>query len=293
MRDRDPELRVVIVAHECAGHLARCLDSLERQRTEVRMEVEVVDNASLDGSARVAERRPWVRVTRMASNTGFAVAANRGLAGVATPAVLVLNPDTELPPGSLRACLDQLAAHPGIGVLTPRVVDDAGRFDGRCRRGFPTVPAALGYLTGLDRRLPRLLGGYTMAWLDPDHQADVVAVSGAVMLIRTAALRETGGFDERYFMYAEDIDLCLRIARAGWRVRYWPGATVVHTGGGSGRPPRARAAFHRSMGTFTRRHRPGLRGLPARVAVTVAAEVAVFAGRVRRPGRPGAPPTGR
>lgn len=287
-----PHVRVVIVSYECAAHLDRCLRALEAARDRVPMEVHVVDNASADGSAEVAAARDWVRLERMPRNAGFAAAANRGLAGAATPAVLVLNPDAHLAPDDLAACLDRLQDDPATGVLTPMVVDGAGRFDGRCRRGFPTVPAALGFMTGLDRRYPRLLGGYTMAWRDPGEPADVVAVSGAVMFIRTEALRAAGGFDERYFMYGEDLDLCIRIARLGWRVRYWPGATAVHAGGGSGRPPRAREAFWRSMALFTRRHRPGARGLPARLTVTAATEAAVAAGRLRRWRRDG-PPTSR
>ncbi|MCC6830147.1 MAG: glycosyltransferase family 2 protein [Thermoleophilia bacterium] len=282
----------MIVSYECAAHLDRCLRALDAARHLVPMEVHVVDNASTDGGDAVAAARPWVHLERMPRNAGFAVAANRGLAGAETGAVLVLNPDAHMSPRDLLACLDRLAADPSAGVLTPRVVDQTGRFDGRCRRGFPTVPAALGVLTGLDRRFPRLLGGYTMAWRDPGEPVDVVAVSGAVMFIRTEALRAAGGFDERYFMYAEDMDLCIRIARLGWRIRYWPGATAVHAGGASGRPVAAREAFWRSMAVFTRRHRPGPRGLPARVAVTATTEVAVAAARLRR-WRPAAPPTSR
>lgn len=277
-----PRVRIVIVSYECAAHLGRCLDALDAARHVVPMEVRVVDNASTDGSDAVAMARPWVRLERMPRNTGFAVAANRGLTSAATPAVLVLNPDALIAPDDLRASLDRLDSDPSTGILTPRVVDAAGRFDGRCRRGFPTVPGALGFMTGLDRRFPRLLGRYTTAWRDPGEATDVVAVSGAVMFIRTEALRAAGGFDERYFMYGEDLDLCIRIARLGWRVRYWPGATAVHAGGASGRPPEARKAFWRSMAVFTRRHRPGIRGLPVRAAVTVATEAAVMAGRFRR-----------
>lgn len=287
-----PEVRVVIVTHQCAGHLARCLATLDAARADVHMEVHVVDNASTDGGEAVAAARPWVRLERLPRNTGFAAAANRGLADAAAPAVLILNPDATIGAADLRACLDRLAADPSTGVLTPRVVDAAGRFDARCRRGFPTVPAALGFMTGLDRWFPRTLGGYTLAGRDPARPCEVTAVSGAVMFIRTAALRAAGGFDERYFMYAEDMDLCIRIARLGWRVRYWPGATAVHAGGGSGRPPAARDAFWRSMALFTRRHRPGVRGLPARAAVTAATEAVLLAGRVRRWSR-AAPPTSR
>jgi GT2 family glycosyltransferase len=299
-----PDLDVVIVSHRCAAALAACLDSLDAHRAHLRLRVRVIDTASGDGTAAVAAARPWVQATALPENVGFARASNLGLRGVTAPAVLVLNPDTIVPPGALRACLDALGRHPEVGVLGPRVVDADGAFDPRCRRGFPTVPAALANMSGLDRRLGwPALGRYTLTWLPEDRPADVVAVSGAVMLLRTAALREAGGFDEGYFMYGEDIDLCLRVAARGWRVRYWPGATVVHAGGGSGeggrRRPEAETAHYRSMHRLTRAHRTGPRGAAVAAGVTVAAETALALSRLRGalrgwragPGRP--PPAHR
>lgn len=269
------ELAVVIVSYGARELLRACLVSLEQQR-DVEMVVHVVDNASPDGSARmVRDDFPWVRLTALDENLGFARANNLVLRATGEPSVLVLNPDTRLPAGSLRACLDQLARERHTGVLSPRLVDDRGRPDPRCRRGFPTVWSALCTLARVDGLLGRRAGDYPARWLDPEAAGDVVAVSGAFMLMRRAALEEVGLFDERYFMYGEDLDLCLRMREAGWAVRYWPGAEVVHIGGGSTgtglAPAAARDAWFRSMGPFLRRRRGPLRG---RVSGTVAGALA-------------------
>jgi len=280
-----PDVSAVIVSYRCEQLLIDCLSSLEAQRDDVAMEVLVVDNDSRDGTVAAArERFPWVDVEALTENLGFARANNRAIARSRGRAVLVLNPDTVLPPGSLRACLDRLWAEPGIGVLSPRLVDPAGHLDRRCKRGFPTLWSSFCYFTGLDRRLtgPRSTR-YTFGTLPEDRAGDVESVSGAFMLMPRRVLDEVGGFDESYFMYAEDMDLCLRVIGHGYRVHYWPAVDVVHIGGGSNvagrRPPEANAAYFRTMGPFYRKHRPGLRGRVMAVVISVAAEAMYLASR--------------
>ena len=282
-----PELSVVIVSYRCAHHLQRCLATIDTQATEVPLEVIVVDNASGDGTAEVARARPGTCVIERTSNGGFGRAANEGMARARGQAVLVLNPDTAVPPGALRACLDALWAAPRIGVLTPRIVDEHGDLDLRCHRTFPTAWSAACFATGLDRVLPwRSAQAYLMRYL-PDHQqADVDAVSGAFMLMRTDALHQVGGFDQQFFMYAEDIDLCMRFRAAGWRVRYWPGAEVLHVGGGSGhsgrRSAKADEAAFRTMAPLIRKHRPGVRGAALAAAAALTGEAMLALSRLRR-----------
>ena len=283
-----PELSVVIVSYRCADHLARCVDSLSANADDVSSEIIVVDNASGDGTADVVRNRPGVTLLERTENDGFARAANEGLARARGQAVLVLNPDTVIPSGGLRACLDALWEEPGIGVLTPRVVDAHGRLDDRCHRTFPTAWSAFCFVTRLDRILPwQSAQAYTMRYLPVDRAADVDAVSGAFMLMRTQALHGVGGFDQQFFMYAEDIDLCMRFGRAGWRVTYKPVATILHIGGGSGdpdraRPARAKVAAFRTMAPLIRKHRPGVRGALLASVAAVAGEVMLAASRLRR-----------
>ena len=282
-----PELSVVIVSYRCADHLARCLASIDRSANDVVLEVIVVDNASGDGTVAAAGAHENARVIERPANEGFARAANIGMQHARGRAVLVLNPDTEVPPGALRACLDALWADSHIGVLTPRVVDESGELDARCHRAFPTAWSAFCFVTGLDRRLPwRSARAYAMRDLPDDREADVEAVSGAVMLMRAEALHQVGGFDQQFFMYAEDIDLCMRFRVAGWRVVYWPGAKVVHFGGGSSehgrRTAMADAAAYRTMGPLLRKHRPGAAGALAAAAAVIVGEAMLAASRLRR-----------
>jgi len=295
MRAEQPEVSIVVVSYRCADLLDACLASLAPEHHPgVRSETIVIDNASGDGTEAVAERHPHAEGNALAENLGFARANNLGIARAAGRAVLVLNPDTIVPPGGLRASLDELWSHPDVGVLTTRLVSPEGLLDRRCKRGFPTPFSSFCYFSGLDRRIGgRAAGRYTVAWLDEHRAGDVEAVSGAFMLMPARALAEVGGFDEAYFMYAEDIDLCLRFIAKGWRVRYWPGVDVVHVGAGSNvdgkRPPEANAAYFRTMAPFVRKHVPGVRGRLLAGSVWAAGELALAVTTIApaRAGRPG------
>ena len=283
---RLPELSVIIVSYRCRRLLEDCLDSLAIQRADVNLEVMVLDNDSGDDTLEAAAAHPWVIAEALPKNLGFGYANNLGFDRAAGRAVLALNPDTVLPAGALRACLDELWAHPEIGVLSPRLVDRDGLLDRRCKRGFPTPWSSLCYFTGLDRYFtgPRSTH-YTAGWLDEHETGDVESVTGAFMLMRADALAEVGGFDEQFFMYAEDLDLCLRFIQHGWRVRYWPGVNVVHVGAGSNvngrRPAAADAAYFRTMAPFIRKHRPGCHGRVLAEGVWVVGELALGASRLR------------
>jgi hypothetical protein len=282
-----PELSVVIVSYRCGALLDECLASLAANRADVCMEVEVVDNASGDDTVDVSRRHEWVITTALDDNVGFARANNMAMDRTRGRAVLVLNPDTVVPPGALRACLDELWRDSSVGLLTPRLVDRDGRLDRRCHRGFPTLWSSFCYFTTLDRVLtgPRSRR-YTMGHLPDTEAADVEAVSGAFMLMPREAMVAVGGFDEQFFMYAEDIDLSLRFIEHGYRVRYWPGVDVVHVGAGSNvagqRPAAANAAYFRTMAPFVRKHRHGLHGLLLGATVWVLGEVMLAATEARR-----------
>ena len=282
-----PELSVVIVSYRCGALLDECLTSLEANRADVDMEVEVVDNASGDDTVEVSRRHAWVTTTALDENIGFARANNVAMDRARGRAVLVLNPDTVVPPGALRACLDELWRDPSVGLLSPRLIDREGRLDRRCHRGFPTLWSSFCYFTTLDRvfRGPRSRR-YTMGHLPETEAADVEAVSGAFMLMPRDAMVVVGGFDEQFFMYAEDIDLSLRFIEHGYRVRYWPGVDVVHVGAGSNvagqRPPAANAAYFRTMAPFVRKHRKGLHGLLLGITVWVTGELMLAATEAKR-----------
>ncbi len=271
------DLSIVIVSFQSASFLPGCLAALART-THVSHEVIVVDNASTDGSPALAERAsPPPRVLVNRDNRGFARAANQGLRAAGGRHLLLVNPDVVVGEGALDRCVAFLDAHPDVGIVGPRVNNPDGTLQRACRRSLPTPTVALFRLAGLGRLLPRhpAARAYNLEDADPDRTLDVDAVSGSCLLLRRAALGQAGYLDERYFLYAEDIDLCLAVKRAGWRVVYYPEAVVVHHKGASSRQARlvANREFHRSMSLFYRKHFAADASPPERAAVLGAVAV--------------------
>jgi GT2 family glycosyltransferase len=219
--------------------------------------VVVVDNASADGTVEMIRAEyPEVALVANGTNEGFAAATNTGIRLGAAPYVLVLNPDTRVPAETLDRLVEVMEARLRVGVCGCRLVREDGSFDHAARRAFPTVLGAIGHFTGAGRgdRAPRALAQYRA----PDVvSGEVDAVNGAFMLIRRSALAEVGLFDERYWMYMEDLDLCFRLREAGWITWYEPSVTVTHVKGGSTGGRRGITltyAFHRGMLRFYRKH---------------------------------------
>ena len=277
-------LDVVIVSYRCRELLRRCLTSLAAN-APAGTSVRVVDNDSRDGTVELLDKDfPDVHLIANDRNLGFARATNLGLAASDTPYVLVLNPDTEIAPGSLEALLELMEAEPSVGIAGCRLEQPDGTFDHASRRSFPTLLGAGAHLSGLGRGSSgRRIAQYRAENVE---RGPVDAVNGAFMLIRREALEAVGAFDESYWMYMEDMDLCYRFREAGWITWYEPSVTATHLKGGTGsraRSPRLTLAFYAGMWRFVRAHpgavpRPALRpaalagiGLFGAAAVTRAA----------------------
>ncbi len=230
-----PRARVGIVSWNTASLLQRCLRSLPTALDGTDPEVVVVDNASSDGSDRVAASSPGVRAVRNATNVGYARAMNKALAGSDAEVLIALNPDTEPPPGSLAMLVDRLLSNSGVALVAPRLVSLDGTPQWSARR-FPSlgVGAATCVLPG------RLQGGrigrhFGLELADqPPAATDIDWAIGAVHVIRARALLGRAPYDERWFMYVEDIELCWWLARRGWRRRFEADITVPHVGNASG-----------------------------------------------------------
>jgi N-acetylglucosaminyl-diphospho-decaprenol L-rhamnosyltransferase len=252
----DPALDVAVVAYRCEPLLRDCLTSLREHPARGEMRVHVVDNASGDGTADMVGREfPDVESTPLDENRGFAAANNLAIRAGRAPKVLVLNPDTRMTAGALDTLVGVLDSRPDVGICGPRLERLDGSFDHAARRSFPTPLSALGHFTGIGRRMDR---GALAAYRAPTVESGPVdAVNGACMLIRRSALDEVGLFDEGYWMYMEDLDLCYRFAQAGWLTWYEPAATVIHVKAGTSGPirrPRLNYAFHYGMYRFYRKH---------------------------------------
>jgi len=249
-----PRVSAVIVSFNTCPELLRCLGSLRGVRLPI--EIVVVDNGSADDSVeRVRREHQEVRVLENRENLGFAAANNRGIAQATSPAVLILNSDAEVRPGAVEAMVEILDARPEVGVVGPRTLNP----DGTAQLSFgPSLTPIAEWLQrrrvrAVARRRPRALRR-----LDHEcqHELQPSWVSGSCMLARREALSAVGGFDEGFFLYEEDVDLCLRIRQAGWRVLYTPRAEVIHHLGRSAarEPWRVRLEYHKSHLRYYAKH---------------------------------------
>jgi len=248
---------VVIVSYRSRELLRACLSSLRAHPPELGANIWLVDNASEDGTPEmVRDEFPEVELIASGTNRGFSAANNIAIRRGRAPYVLVLNPDTRLTRGALDRMLELLDENPSIGIAGCRLELEDGTFDHAARRSFPTPLGALGHFTGVGRRSSA--PGWLTQYRAPSIESGVVdAVNGAFMLVRRRALDEVGLFDEGYWMYMEDLDLCYRFAQAGWTTWYEPGVSVLHVKAGSSgryRSARLNYAFHYGMYRFYRKH---------------------------------------
>jgi len=246
------QLAVIIVSFNCRDALRDCLRTLPPVRTLV------VDNASADGTvAMLRNEFPTVTVIANDTNRGFAAAANQGITATTEPFVLLLNPDTLNPP--LAALVDFMQTNPDTGACGPRILDATGATQVTCRR-FPTW-----------WRMSLAELGIRCFYYINNPGTDVDQLIGACLMLRRTALDAVGLLDERFFLYFEEVDLCLRLRRSGWRVRFLPDATVTHLGGKCSGIVPAENLRHRyaSLFAFYRKHYPRWQLVPLWIAVQI------------------------
>jgi GT2 family glycosyltransferase len=247
---------VVIVAFHAHDRLRRCLESLRDHPGRQRLNVVVVDNGNDAETAElVREVLPDAVTMEPHANLGFGRSSNLGIRRMRDEYVLLLNPDCELAAGTLDRLVDVLEQHSDVGMIGPELVREDGSLDHAGRRSFPTVLGALGHFTGVGRKMS---GGRLAQYRATDViSGPVDAVNGAFMLCRRVALEQVGLFDEGYWMYMEDLDLCYRLRKAGWLTWYEPSAQALHVKhgtSGSTRSPKLIWAFHYGMFRFYRSH---------------------------------------
>jgi N-acetylglucosaminyl-diphospho-decaprenol L-rhamnosyltransferase len=263
-----PSLDIVIVTWNAAGLLGPCLASIAAARLDgARLgRVTVVDNASTDNGIAtlppLSGLSPTFIVNR--ANRGFGAACNQGAAGSRADYLLFLNPDTRLAPDTLTRAVAFMedAANARVGVSGIRLTDENGQTQ-RCCARLPAPAIMIGQMLGLDRLLPRRCPPHFMTEWDHADTRPVPQVMGAFLLIRRPLFDSLGGFDERFFVYYEDVDLCLRVQQAGWTCLHNADATAIHIGQGTTRQVKARRQFYsaRSRILYTAKHfgrRPAL-----------------------------------
>jgi GT2 family glycosyltransferase len=251
-----PLISAIVVSYNTRQMTLDCLAALQAALRGTAAEVWVVDNASADGSpAAVAAAFPDVRLIRNPRNVGFGAANNQALRACRGEYVLLLNSDAFLAAAAVATLLGYLREHPDVGVVGPKLLNADGSLQRSCYR-FPSPWRAVAEGLLLTAAWPnsRLFGDYR-AWAH-DATRDVDMIVGACMLLRRSAVERVGAFDEAFFLYAEETDLCFRMRRAGLRVVFLPAATATHLNGGSGarQPDRVFCEFRRGQERFYRKH---------------------------------------
>jgi GT2 family glycosyltransferase len=254
-----PRLSIIIVSYNSRAPLDGCLESLTRRPPSVDHEIVVVDNASPDGTA-AAVRARWspVRVVDAGDNLGFARANNLGIRRTFGELILLLNPDTIVPPGAIDALVGALDARPDAAAVGPRLVDAEGRAElsfGRMISPLSELRQKM-FVKGHDRRLPGISHYVERA---TRRARSVDWVSGACLLVRRADAEAVGLLDERYFMYAEDVDFCAALRSRRRLVLFTPDVEVRHLRGQSAATARSAThdAYRRSQLAFYAKHHPG------------------------------------
>ncbi len=241
--ERPPVVSVVIVTWNSREDALRCLASVYLEAEAVPLEVIVVDNGSTDGTvAAIRDRYPDAVVRDDGGNVGFPRANNRALELARGRHVLFLNPDTEIGEGTLAACVEALESDPGVGVVGCRLVYPDGATQLECARNRYGLRDLLSEALWLHMLFPDspTFNHHLMVGWDHRGERDVDAVSGAFMLARRDTVEAVGGLPEDVFMYHEDLSFCLRVQRAGWRIRYLGDVTTVHYSGRSSKRSPAR-----------------------------------------------------
>ena len=258
------DLSVIIVNYNVKYFLEQCLCSVQKAYRNIEAEILVVDNNSTDGSREyLLPKFPSVNFTWNSCNEGFAKANNQALAAANGEYILFLNPDTIVPEDCFDKCINFFKANPGAGALGVHMIDGNGKFLKESKRAFPSPATSLYKLTGLAKLFPRskLFAKYYLGHLPEEENHEVDVLAGAFMMIPRAVLKTTGGFDEIFFMYGEDIDLSYRIQKAGFKNYYFAETTIMHfkgesTGKGSLKYTRQ---FYKAMNLFVKKHYSGSR----------------------------------
>jgi len=234
--NKPPQISIVIVSYNVRHFLSQCISSILNSICNVEFEIIVVDNNSKDNSCEFIKNNfPNVKLIENKDNLGFGKANNIGFSVSNGKYVLILNPDTIISPDTLQTMYEFMENNIDVGIAGCKVLNSDGSFQLACRRGFPTPWASFTKLFGLQKIFPnlKLFGKYNMTFKSIDESYQVDAVIGAFMFVNKEVIDRINGFDEKYFMYGEDIDFCKKANLLGYKTYYVHTTTIVHYKGES------------------------------------------------------------
>ncbi len=253
------DVSVIIVNYNVKTLLEQTISSVKNAIGNLKVEIIVVDNNSVDGSvAMLRDRFEDVKIIENKVNVGFSKANNQGIAIAKGRNLLILNPDTVLSENALTEPCNFLDNNSDVGALGVKMIDGSGNFLPESKRGLPTPKVAFYKMLGLSKLFPnsKEFGKYHLSYLDKDETNEVEILSGAFMFIKKEVIDKVGGFDETFFMYGEDIDLSYRILKAGYKNYYLANTTIIHYKGESTKKNSVNYVriFYQAMGIFAKKH---------------------------------------
>lgn len=254
------KLSVIIVNYNVKYFIEVCLHSVFRAAVGMDAEVIVVDNNSKDGScAMIRAKYPQVQLIENKENLGFSRANNQGVALAKGEYILFLNPDTVMPEDFLRRMIAYMDIHPEAGSIGPRLIDGRGQYAPDGKKSFPSLSVAIFKTTGINKIFKNspYFNKYYAVHVKENETAEVDILSGCCMMVRHSIIKAQGGaFDEAYFMYCEDFDLCYRIQKAGYKNIYYPEVSLIHYKGESTRKATISHVriFNDALSVFVKKH---------------------------------------
>lgn len=253
------DLSIIIVNYNTSALIQQCLNSILNIDNICSYEIIVVDNNSQDNSVDIIKNNfPFVKLIVNYQNEGFAKANNKGIRQSQGRYILLLNSDTIVLPGAFQEVINFMDNDQSIGATGCKVIRPNGKLDLACRRSFHTPEVAFYRATGLSKLFPRSkrFGRYNLLYLDENETYEVDCIMGAYMMVRRETIEDVGVLDEDYFMYCEDADWCYRIKSKGWKIYYFPEATIIHLKGESTKKQSFRMIieFHKSQYIYYRKN---------------------------------------
>lgn len=254
-----PACSVIIISYNSGSLLPTCLHSVFRALQGMEHQVIVLDNGSPEPlTAELKLAYPQVEWMFSDTNLGFGKACNKAAEKAKYPYLFFVNPDTLVSSDTFFKVLDYTQKLPNAGIVGCRILNGNGTLQWACRRSFPSPLGAIYKTLGLAWLFPKSkrFGSYNLTYLDPNEAHEVDAVSGSFFCLRQDVYREIGGFDEDFFLYGEDLDICYRVQQAGYHNHYFPGTSIIHFKGQSSRTRLLKSYidFYRAMLIFARKH---------------------------------------
>lgn len=253
------DVSIIIINYNTKRITLNCIKSILKTTREINYEIIVVDNSSnkLQRIKNIPNSKK-IKIIHI-HNKGFSNACNIGALNSKGKYLLMLNSDTIVNKDCIDKCFKFLENHSEYSALGCKIIDRKGKLDPGCKRGFPTPLASISYILGWDKKFPenKTLGRYHTTYINENKISEIEVISGAFFFIKSSIYKRLQGFDERYFMYCEDVDLCYRLNKNNEKIVYYPLATITHLKGQSGLSSRNSFViknFYKSMLIFYNKH---------------------------------------